>query len=220
MTKDTILASNEWLGSLPETAREELIKAAKVQRYHAGQRVQGKGEAADGLYGLLSGEVRVRASTYGGHEIVFTRLFPGNWFGEIAILDGGLRTHDAHATVESQLAILPKRPLLALCDQFPAVYRALVSLLCTHCRMAFSAVDDFLVYSPEQRLANRLLLAAEVPRKRISMSQEELGALIGVSRQSINKILRKWEQRGWILRGYRALEVMDVDSLRRLVALS
>ena len=109
MTESTqeALKSNEWLAALPEAARSELIEVAKIRRLAAQQRVHSKGEPADGLYGLLSGEVRVSASTYAGDHIVVTRLLPGQWFGEIAILDGGARTHDAMAEV--RIAVLTLR---------------------------------------------------------------------------------------------------------------
>ncbi|MEM9302835.1 MAG: Crp/Fnr family transcriptional regulator [Pseudomonadota bacterium] len=211
------LAQNDWLSGLPEAARHDLIDAARIRRFAAEERVQGKGQPADGLYGLLEGEVRISATTFAGDEILFTRLVPGQWFGEIAVLDGGVRTHDAHAIVGSTLAVVPSHAILGICERYPAVYRALVALLCEHCRLAFSAIDEFLVYSHEQRLSRRVLQRCpEGVGSRVTISQQEMGALIGVSRQSINKILKAWEARGWIRRVYRGLEVLDAAALRRL----
>lgn len=213
------LETNPWLMTLPNLARQELIRAATVRLVPAQHRVQGKDEAADGLYGLLDGEVRVSASTVHGGEIVLTRLMPGEWFGEIAVLDGGLRTHDAYTTVDSALAILPKAPLLEICQRFPEVYRALVLLLCEHCRLSFTALDEFLIFTPEQRLARRILLRMqESGANRIAISQEEMGALVGISRQSTNKILRAWEANGWVRRVYRGLEIIKPGHLRQLLA--
>ncbi len=208
------LNNNEWLAALPEAARAELIDVARIRRLAANQRVHGKGEQADGLYGLLSGEVRVSASTFAGDQIVVTRLLPGQWFGEIAILDGGPRTHDSHTVVESVIAMLPKQAMLNICQRHAEVYRALALLLCEHCRMAFRAIDEFLVYSPEQRMARRLLERMALGgSEKIRISQEELGALVGISRQSTNKILKRWESRAWIERSYGGVVLSDVRSL-------
>ena len=213
------LQSNEWLAALPEAARSELIEVAKIRRMAAHQRVHGKEEPADGLYGLLSGEVRVSASTFAGDQIVVTRLLPGQWFGEIAILDGGARTHDAHTVVESEIALLPKQAVLNTCQRHAEVYRALVLLLCAHCRMAFRAIDEFLVYSPEQRMARRLLERMAISgNKEIQISQEELGALVGISRQSTNKILKRWESHAWIERTYGGVVLRNVVSLQSLTS--
>ena len=178
-----------------------------------------KGDPADGLYGLLSGEVRVSATTSAGDEIVFTRLLPGQWFGEIAVLDGGSRTHDSHAVKASVLAIIPLKAIHQLCQRYPEVYRALVGLLCAHCRSAFSGIDELLIYSPQQRLARLLLLRSRSQdEEKITISQQELAALLGISRQSINKILRTWQSKDWITCGYRGLQVVDHAALAELGA--
>lgn len=211
------LSTNEWLATLPEQARSELLSVAKIRHYDEKERVHSKGGESDGLYGLLSGEVRVSASSFSGDEIVFTRLRPGQWFGEIGILDGGVRTHDAHAVLPSGMAILPRKAILDVCQRNAEVHRALVSLLCEHCRLAFTAIDEFLLYSPEQRMARRLL--ERMPSDgsgRISISQSELGALVGVSRQSTNKILKRWESRVWIRRVYAGVEVCNRAALQKL----
>jgi CRP/FNR family transcriptional regulator, cyclic AMP receptor protein len=215
-----VLQDNLWLAGLPKAAKEELIKVARLRTYAANERVMCKGETADGLYGLLSGEVRVSATTSAGDEIVFTRLLPGQWFGEIAVLDGGTRTHDSHAIKACVIAIIPKKAISDLCQRYIEVYRALVTLLCSHCRVAFSSIDELLMYSPEQRLARHLLLRVQKQREeKISISQQELGALIGISRQSINKILKTWEAKGWIKLGYRGLELTNPQGLAGIAEL-
>jgi CRP/FNR family cyclic AMP-dependent transcriptional regulator len=212
------LDDNPWLAALPVDARAELISAAKIRRFGKNERVHNKGGEADGLYGLLRGEVRVSATTFSGDEIVFTRLSPGEWFGEIAILDGGLRTHDSHTAAASDIAILSRPVLLRVCGRHREVYGALVSLLCEHCRLAFSAIDEFLVYSPEQRMAGRLLERLPLAgNPRVMISQMELGSLVGISRQSTNKILKRWELRAWIKRSYRGIDVCDTTALRGLL---
>lgn len=211
------LNQNPWLLTIPEPERMKLIESVRVRNIPKGQRIQRKGEPADGLFGVLEGEVQIGATTFTGTEIAFTRLKPGFWFGEIALLDGGKRTHDAHASKATTLAILPKGALLPLSEENPRIYQALVRLLCEHCRQAFAAIDQFLFLSPEQRLAQRLLnLMTARTELQIMLSQQELGDLIGVSRQSTNKILKRWEKAGWIHRSYRCIEICDVEELERL----
>ena len=148
---------------------------------------------------------------------MFSRLLPGQWFGEIAILDGGVRTHDSHTVVASEIAILSRQVILDVCRRNAEVYRALVSLLCEHCRLAFDAIDEFLIYSPEQRTARRLLqLLPRDGSRKIFISQAELGAIVGISRQSTNKILKRWESRAWIKCAYSGVEVIDCEALQSL----
>ncbi|NQY89698.1 MAG: Crp/Fnr family transcriptional regulator [Colwellia sp.] len=221
MTKKTTLnklIGNTWLENLPLKAKTELLEVAKIKTYQANQLVHSKNSEAYGLYAVISGEVRISATTSSGEEIVFTRITAGQWFGEVALLDGGVRTHDGFTTVESELAILPKESVLIICKKYPEIYSALVSLLCDHCRQAFSAIDDFLLFTPEQRIAKLLLKRFKLSnQKRVNISQYELGALIGISRQSTNKILKSWETKGFIKRYYRSLEVIKAYQLNEII---
>lgn len=212
------LNHNPWLAELSDEAREKLVQTVLFRRFVENQQVHSKMSPADGLYGVVDGEVRMSATTPNGEEIVFTRAQPGSWFGEIALLDGGVRTHDAHATTESQIAILPRGPLLKICDQYPDVYRSLVKLLCLHCRQAFNAIDDFLLFTPAQRMARRILERLnEGSSNYLPLNQYEIGAMIGISRQSANKILKAWEQEGKIERGYGGFTVVDRARLGELL---
>ena len=211
----SLLNNNAWLNTLPGPVKAELIGAAKIRHFSVNQRVHSKGDKGDGLYCVLNGELRVSATTFYGNEFVFTRILPGSWFGEIGILDDGPRTHDAYSVDDCEIAIIPAATIRALCERNKPVYQALVVMLCTHCRRAFDAIDQLLIYSNEQRLANLIISRiAENHHPMVKFSQQELGAQIGISRQSINKILKDWQARGWIIRVYRGLEVIDMKALK------
>ncbi len=204
------LSHTPWLTGLSPEARKKLLTIAKFRRFVTNQRVHSKASTADGLYGVISGEVRVSATTLSGEEIVFARISPGDWFGEIALLDGGRRTHDAIATIETEIAILPKQEIMNICDNYPDVYRALVKMLCAHSREAFNAIDDFLFFTPAQRMAKIIIAQLKITQGNcLPLKQKELGAMIGISRQSTNKILKKWESHGWIHRGYGQLKIIN-----------
>ncbi len=209
------LLNEPWLQNLPLHIRDELVKVIKKKTYTAHQMVQRKHSPADGLYGVISGEVRISATTLTGEEIVFTRITKGQWFGEISLLDGGVKTHDGYTTTSSELAMIPKKDILFLSDHFPELHSALVGLLCQHCRQAFKAIDDFLLFTPEQRMAKMLLTRFDY-YKPVNISQKEMGALIGVSRQSTNKILKSWEHKNWINRGYKVITVIQPQQLKAL----
>ena len=213
-----LLTENDWLSRLPPLASQELQSIGKIRAFKKNQRIHSKGERTDALYGVLSGEITISTSTHLGDEIILTRILPGHWFGEISLLDGGLRTHDAYTICDAQLFVIPAKALLDLCSRIPDVYQALVLLLCEHCRMAFNAMDELLAFSPEQRLVRRLLQRAnDTGSLEIEISQQEMGALVGISRQSTNKILKSWEKNGWIQRVYKGLVIVDKKGLEDTV---
>lgn len=212
------LLHNHWLNTLSESARNELIQSSTLRRFEAGQVVLRKGDPPGALFGVVSGRVRVCAATFSGEELVFTSVLPGEWFGEISILDGEPRTHDSYAVEDSELAVIPNQAIAKLIQADSAVYTALVQLLCSHCRQAFSAIDDFLLYTPAQRLAKLLIgMVDSSAQTLVKLSQAELGSLIGVSRQTTNKILSSWEEQAFIRRRYGAIEISSPEGLAKLV---
>ena len=216
-----LLDNNSWLLSLPEEARSELLSVASFRRVGAGHVLFRQGDSCADLYGLLSGRIKIGAITYSGNELVINTKLPGDWFGEIAILDGKERTHGAEAVELSELVIIPKAAITQLNTKNRAIHDALIALICRHCRQAFSAIDDFLILTPEQRLASRLVNLNLIENKaqpiKLKLNQHELSCLIGVSRQSISKILKKWEQNKFISRGYNSIEVLSIDKIQALI---
>ena len=71
-----------------------------------------KNDLADGFYCVLTGRIRVSNFTVEGKELVLTWIQPGNWFGEISLIDGLPRTHDGHAEESHYLTESVQSPLL------------------------------------------------------------------------------------------------------------
>ncbi len=213
------LNPDSWFFTLPLIARAELTDSARIRRFQSGHILYRKGDNDGHLYGVLSGRVKAGASTYSGSELMLTSMLPGDWFGEISILDGLGRTHDAVAVEETELVVVPKASIQRLCQQKTVVRQALVQLLCSHCRQAFSAIDEFLLFTPEQTLATRLLRMnrGEESLTPIRINQQELSSLVGISRQSINKILKKWERQDWIRIAYGSVTIVTEQALLMLI---
>ncbi len=199
-----------------------IVRRTKIKK---GQVIYRRGEAPSGLLRVVTGRIRVGASTAAGNEFLLTTLLPGDWFGEISILDGKPRTHDAVALENSELLLLPLVDLRRLCAQYADLNSVIVGLLCAHIRAAFNAIDDFLLLNPEQRLAKRVLEllakqagAQQTNERRVTMSQQDLSELMNLSRQSINKLLKNWERQGTIKRVYRGFEVRLPQQLEALLS--
>ena len=213
------LNNDPWLLSLPSVARAQIIEATTVKKLSANHVLYRKGDEADYLNCVLSGRLRAEATTFLGNELVMTSLSPGQWFGVVAILDNKGRTHDVVANEESTLAFIPKSILVNLSKKDYAVHQAMVTMLCDHCRQAFELIDKFLLYNPEQRLAARLLKTVQsiAPLSEIKINQEELSKQVGISRQSINKILKKWESDEWIKLAYSSISIKNERRLTNLL---
>lgn len=208
------LIKSDWLMQLSKGAQEALMSNVHIRHYDAGQRIYNRDALADGLYCVLDGEVKVSIVTYGGTEIMLTTLRKGQWFGEVAILDEGTRSHDMGACTSARIGFIPKTVILQVCESYPEVYKALAQLVCLHSRQAYEAIASFLSGTPAKRLASQLI--AQVDNGSVALKQSELASMVGISRQSVSKILKKWELERIILRRYAKIEILSIQCLKRI----
>jgi CRP-like cAMP-binding protein len=228
MTGDAIrlaLRANPWFAELPPAAIDRMTSMAQRRAYEDGGLIHAKGDEPNGLLGLLSGTVKISSTLPDGREAVLTYLEPGHWFGEISLFDGQPRTHDARSAGRTDLLLLPRPAFNAMLAEMPALYPHFLRLLCQRLRTAFIFIEDSTLLPLSARLAKRLLqLAATygLPRGdhvliNLHLPQEELGTMLGISRQTVNKELKSWQRQGWLRVDYGRL-LIQPDALRALIA--
>jgi CRP-like cAMP-binding protein len=176
-----------------------------------------RGGEANGLCCVVAGALRIGALDSQGDSTLLAYLEPYQWFGEISLIDGRPRTHDAVADGTTQVLVVPREPLLAWLDAHPATWRELARLACRKLRVLFIAVEELAQLPLEERVWRRLQLVArgygsrEAPRRRIRLSQEVLAQMLGVSRQSINKALKALEAGGRLRLHYGEIELLAAN---------
>lgn len=216
-----IAASGAWFAGLPPSFAAALLDRAELVPLASGKRLFARGDAPDGLYCVLRGVVRVTAISSAGQEALLAMLEPPQWFGEIAVFDGAPRTHDAWAEEDCELLRIPQASLLAELAGRPQHWRDLGQLLSLKLRVTFASVEELTLLPPARRLAGRLLLMAggygawtDRSKRVLDVSQEQLGLMLALSRQTVNQSLRELEVRGCIKRDRASIEVLDAESLR------
>ena len=122
---------------------------------------------------------------------------------KLALLDGQPRTADATAMTDCELMLIDRRDFVGLLESQPEIALKLLELLCARLRKTSQQVEEVLFLDLPGRLAKQLLRligGAEGSSGdcKVSMTQRELGEMIGMSRESTNKQLREWEERDWV----------------------
>lgn len=220
---ETILVRNPWFGDLPAELRALILSEAHARRIRSGAMVYALGDACDGAYAVLQGEIRLIGHPEPGRQLVYYVCVPGSWFGEVSVFDGEPRFHNAVAVGEVVVLHLPTRGFDAIIARDPRYYRHFALLLCQHLRTALHYIGDALTQPLKVRLA-RTLLALRDTHCGVAasneicshLSQEDLASMVGVSRQSLNKALRELERAGIIRIGYSRLDVLDLGRLSAL----
>lgn len=215
------LAAGHWFSHLPGPFQHSLLAHARLRQLEAGQYLFKRGDPPCGLYAVLDGAVRISAVNAQGKEAVLSLVETPYWFGEICLFDNLPRTHDALAMGACTLLQVPQTALLGVLEDHPAYWRDLALLMSHKLRLSLINIEQMSLMPASARLAHRLLMIAEgygetdQVRRTLQLPQEDLAAMLGLSRQTTNSLLKALEQQGTIGLSYGAIEVLDLQGLRR-----
>ena len=180
-----------------------------------------QGEPADSAFVVVYGRLKVVTASGGDHESVIAVLRAGDLFGELAILDGGTRSATVIALEPTLLLAIDRRKLHALLPKEPTVSYKLLIVLARRLRKTMDARERRDVPA---RLARQLARLADedgevvgggAVRLKMELSQRELGAMIGATRESVNKNLAALVKRGAVRTQGKSL-VVDLALLREV----
>ena len=111
------------------------------------------GDPGDSMMAIITGTVRISAPSPDGKEIILGLLHPGEFFGELALLDGRERSADAKAMTDCTLAILNRRDVLAFLDRNPSGWPSVVEVLCDRLRRTTLQITEVALLELPVRLA-------------------------------------------------------------------
>ncbi len=207
------------LGALDDDDRAYLAQRSTKRKIGKGQIVFSEGDPSDSLFVLLSGRMKVVTYSSDGAEFIVNKVVPGETIGEIGMLSEGPRSATVQATAPSVVITLAGSVVVDLIGQRPAVATALLQRLSDMVRRMTGVASDLVHLDLAQRVAKFLLQYEEQlgPDARIKVTQSELAANIGASRQRVNGCLREFQRQGWISMESRQLQVLDEGALSGIV---
>lgn len=227
MTDKISLLRASWLADLPDEIVMQAAADASVRTFEDGAPIYARGDNCDGCYTIAHGLVRFTRATADGHTTTIAVFEASNWFGELSIFDGMPRAHDAYALGAVTLLFHAKTDFMRLLSRYPVIYERFTKMLSLRLRATFNLVEEAAVATLPQRLARRLLELAQIEPsamngvtiphgRKVPLTQEELGHLLGKSRQSIAKQLRLWEQEGLVKTDYGRVFLEQPNALKKI----
>jgi CRP-like cAMP-binding protein len=217
MTPQELLRQHPFLGALTDVETRELLKRALTKHVAADTAVFRKDDPGDGLYGVLAGTVLIVAESAEGKELILNTHSAGEFFGEVALLDGEGRSAGARTREASDLVFLGRAEFLAFLGQRPEAMLRIMALLCARLRRATSLVEDSAFLNVSSRLAKQLIALIDRGAPTLRLSQKELAQMLGVSREFVSKQLAIWREAGIVELGRRHLTVRDERALEQLI---
>lgn len=221
-----VLDKGSWFAHLPFDIREGMLLHGRLRRLQDGEGLFNEGDVCDGLYAVLQGTVLIRPEQALATEkpVMVAAVESPNWFGEISVIDGLPRTHDAVAQGDVVLWWLPGYLLEDWLDQQPVLWRYLAMLVSYKTRMAFKKIQALAAGTARTKVVQELLLlgsnyhGTENPDDafggRIALTQKQLGALTGLSRQTINEVLHQLQVDGSIALHKDFIEILSPQKMR------
>jgi CRP-like cAMP-binding protein len=215
-----------FLAALPPEDQEALRAAATVRRYDRGVALFHAGDDAGVVLVLVSGRVKVTSVSSDGKEVVLGVRGPGDLVGELSAVDGAPRSATAVALEPVEALGVPGARFTALLGQRPGVALALLRLVTARLREADVQRLELAAVDVLGRVARRLVELAdrfgsatgEGVEIELALSQEELAAWAGSSREAVSKALLALRTLGWVETHRRRIVVRDMDALRRHAA--
>src|SRR4030095_715214 len=222
MTPQDLLRLHPFFTALSAQDAQELSKRTRSTRVPRGHILFQQGDAGDGLYGILAGRVAFTVDSVNGKGLILNVLGPGEFFGEIALLDGKGRTATAVARDACQLLFIARQEFMAFFGQRPEAMSRIIELLCARLRRSTAYIADTAFLDLPTRLAKQLVSLVhddESPQEpALHISHAELAAMLGVSRERVSMQLAAWSDRGILDQGRGRLVVRDRQALQHVIA--
>jgi CRP/FNR family transcriptional regulator, cyclic AMP receptor protein len=206
-------------GVLDEADRASLTERSRRVEVDKGQVVICEGDTSDSVLVLLSGKMKVVTYSQEGDEFILNTVVPGDTIGEIGVLSGGPRTATVQATAKSTVLTLSRSALVQIIEERPALAIVLLECLSNMVDRVTGVASDLVHLDLSQRVAKYLLQKTNGHGEGtgLGVTQAELAASVGASRQRVNNCLQEFQRNGWIVVESRRLTVRDRVALEGLV---
>lgn len=205
--------------TVPQAHLELLAEYAQVRRYRKGHPLFAEGDAGDALFVVVDGSLKAASTRPDGAELLLAVVERHEAVGELTVADGGMRSASVTALTDVTLLRVPREAVLAVAARSPELSQALLSSLAAVVRRLTGSAADLAFLDIPRRVA-KLVLARGGSDGTVGttrMTQSEMAAAIGASRQSLNNALQEFQRRGWITIRPGGVELHDAGALRRFV---
>jgi CRP/FNR family transcriptional regulator, cyclic AMP receptor protein len=180
-----------------------VVKSLLIEKnYPKGSVVIAEGETGDSLFSITSGKVKVCIGDQDGREIILKLLAPGDFFGELSLIDRRPRSASVVTTEASTFQVLSNSNFQRCIERAPKIATKVMEVLVQRLREADRKIGSLGLMDVYGRVAHTLMdLAEEENGRRVvkeKLSQQDIASMVGASREMVNRILKDLAERGSI----------------------
>jgi CRP-like cAMP-binding protein len=206
---------------LSDAEREALAVSVGSQRFERGETIFHQGSSGSVLYIVVSGQVRIYTTSESGQEVSVSIMRAGDFFGELALLDGNPRSASAEAMCPTATLTLHRAAFLHTINTCPTIAASILEVMTMRLRQSTIYAEQLAGLSAAQRVVRQLLgLAARygVPesgatRIDLHLTQDDLASLSGTTRETVNRVLASLRDQGLIRVERARVSILSIPKL-------
>lgn len=217
MTIDEVLAATPLFGVAERQTISDLARSSQWRTVQRNEMLFAVAERATSIYVVVSGTFRVFTSSMQGTEPTLALIHEGEIVGELGVLDDVPRSASIAALRRSEIVEVPAGSFRTAYHADPAIARQLVTMLAARLRTVTDGLADLAYLDLGGRLAKYLLNESQRqarPDITLTLTQAELGQMLGGARQTVNQVMRTLEEAGLIALEGRTVQIIDERGLR------
>lgn len=201
MTHEALLSRTAFFADTPTEVLSTITAQAQIRNLQRGDVLFNEGDVPDALFVVLSGRIAIAIGNkpLDSRESMLALMEAGDLFGELGMLDNGLRSAMARAIEPSSVLFIPYGPVLEQIRSTPNMLWGVTKLLATRLRVMDEVLADSVFLDVTGRTAKRLLeLSNGKDEFVLPVTQEELAGMVGASRERVNKAIASFIRLGWL----------------------
>jgi len=219
---DAVLGQGAWFKALPPGLKSLILDNSLLRTFKAGEVISAEDHRQTGLWGLLEGQVAVTRRVASAHEFFFHLGGPGFWFGEAGLISNKVALVTVTARTPVRALFLPAAKFDLIIEKQPLYFRCFVELQATRYALMLRHVAQSGGLAPENYLRIRLADISDLIHSdgagsapvELALSQTDVANMIGISRQTVNKLLKTLEREDLIKVSFRKITILNPNSLR------
>ena len=201
-----LLKSFPLFSDLSDEDLSDIEKIVKIKRFGKNEIILYQFDPGDSLYIISRGKVKVVLFSKDGKEVLLSNLGPGEFFGEMSLLDGLPRSASVVALEDSEVLVLNRKDFLELIRNLPEIALRILTEMSKRLRSADQKIGSLILMDVYGRVARVLVELAEKEGKRVNddivietkLRQQDIANMVGASRETVSRVLKDFVQNGFI----------------------
>jgi CRP/FNR family transcriptional regulator/CRP/FNR family cyclic AMP-dependent transcriptional regulator len=219
------LAGIPLFATLDKDGLHDLAAVTRRHAYHQSEIIFHRDDPGATMFVIKTGRVRIYLTSPEGQEVALAVFGAGEAFGELALLDGQPRSASAVAIEPTETYCIQRADFIAVATRRPRIALQMLATLSHRLRQTDAMVEDLLFLDVHGRVAKKLLELAETSGTRMpdgiriemKLTQSDLAAMVGASRESVNKVMSYLLDKQYVSVEKRKITVKRLAELRKRI---